>query len=145
MENGANIMKHIVFAIIATCALGGFSHAAQAQSPNDVVENAAKALAAALEGRKEELSADKDALYALVDEILLPIFDRRYAAQLVLGRHWRDASEQEREAFIEAFYRSLLREWRGHPAVQSGQPGDPAVSRGHIEWPGRRQNQHKAR
>jgi len=36
---------------------------------------------------------------------------RRYAAQLVLGRHWRNASDEERTEFIDAFYGSLLRKY----------------------------------
>lgn len=96
---------------ILAAMIGLFSCSALAASPNDVVQAAADSLAKALDGRKDELAADADALFAVVDEILLPIFDRRYAAQLVLGRHWRDASEQDRERFIEAFYRSLLRKY----------------------------------
>ena len=67
------------------------------------VQGAADELAAGLEGRKDELTEDRDALYALIDEVLLPRFDRRYAAQLVLGKHWRTASDEERSAFIDAF------------------------------------------
>jgi phospholipid transport system substrate-binding protein len=82
-----------------------------AQSPNDVIQSASDALAAELDGRKEELAADKDELYAVIDGILLPRFDRRYAAQLVLGRHWRDANAEQRERFIDAFYASMLRRY----------------------------------
>ena len=39
---------------------------------------------------------------------LLPHFDTPYAAQLVLGKHWRTASAEQRKRFVEAFYQSLL-------------------------------------
>lgn len=84
---------------------------AWAQDPNAVIQSAADELAAKLDGRKEELAANKEELYALIDSILLPRFDRRYAAQLVLGRHWRNASDSQRERFINAFYQSLLRRY----------------------------------
>lgn len=100
-------MKNIFPALF----IGLLSCGAMAQSPNDVVQEAADELAAGLEGRKEELDADRDALYVLIDQILLPRFDRRYAAQLVLGKHWRNASDDERNEFIEAFYRSLVRKY----------------------------------
>jgi len=87
------------------------SPAALAQEPNDVIQSASDQLATELEGRKEELNEDREALYALIDSILLPRFDRRYAAQLVLGRHWRNATDTQRERFIEAFYGSLLRRY----------------------------------
>ena len=100
-------MKRIILAsIIALISCG-----AMAESPNDVVRVAADALAVALDGRKDELAGDRDALYAMVDDILLPIFDRRYAAQLVLGKHWRNASDDERADFVNAFYGSLLRKY----------------------------------
>lgn len=88
-----------------------FSVSAFAQSPNDVIQSAADELAAGLEGRKEELTNNKAELYALIDEILLPRFDRRYAAQLVLGRHWRTANAEQRDSFINAFYGTLLRKY----------------------------------
>ncbi len=100
-------MKRIILASI----IGLMSCGALAESPNDVVQAAADALAVALDGRKDELAKDRDALYAMVDDILLPIFDRRYAAQLVLGKHWRNASDDERRDFVDAFYGSLLRKY----------------------------------
>ena len=84
---------------------------ANAQTPNDVIRSASDELAAALSERKEELAADPAALYAAVDAIIQPRFDRRYAAQLVLGRNWRNASEEQRAAFIDAFYASLLQKY----------------------------------
>ncbi len=80
-------------------------------SPNAIVESAIDELAAGLNGRKEELTADRAALHSLIDRILLPRFDRRYAAQLVLGKHWRDASDAQRKRFIDAFYGALLRKY----------------------------------
>ncbi len=97
--------------LFITMALLLFSVSAFAQSPNDVIQSAADELAAGLEGRKEELTNNKAELYALIDEILLPRFDRRYAAQLVLGRHWRTANAEQRDSFINAFYGTLLRKY----------------------------------
>ena len=97
--------------LFSSLALLCFSVAAFAQSPNDVIQDAADALAAELDGRKEELAADRAELYAVIDEILLPRFDRRYAAQLVLGRHWRTANAEQRDSFINAFYGTLLRKY----------------------------------
>lgn len=97
--------------LFTTLALMLLSVSAFAQSPNDVIQGAADALAVELDGRKEELATDKAELYALIDEILLPRFDRRYAAQLVLGRHWRTANAEQRDSFIDAFYGTLLRKY----------------------------------
>ncbi|MCJ7590160.1 MAG: ABC transporter substrate-binding protein [Woeseiaceae bacterium] len=80
-------------------------------TPNEVVECAVTLLAEKLDGRQEELAADRRTLYALIDEILLPRFDRKFSAQMVLATHWRSADEAQRERFIEAFYQTLLRRY----------------------------------
>lgn len=98
------------FLLAAATGLMSISAMAE-QSPAEFIEEAAELLDEAVSERKEELSADRQALYEVINEILLPRFDQRYAAQLVLGRHWRTASEAQREQFIEAFYQSLLRQY----------------------------------
>jgi phospholipid transport system substrate-binding protein len=77
-------------------------------SPNDVITSAVDELSQAFAGKEEELAGDPDALKKVVDPILLPRFDRKYAAQLVLGKHWRSASAEQRERFIQAFYDAML-------------------------------------
>jgi len=84
---------------------------AQDQSPNEVIESAVLELAEKMAGREDELAKDRESLYALIDEVLLPRFDRKFAAQVVLAKHWRTASEEQRERFIEAFYQALLRKY----------------------------------
>ncbi len=81
---------------------------AWADTPNDLVTSAIDELSVALDGKKDALSEDRDELYALIDDILLPRFDRKYAAQLVLGQHWRAADAAQRERFIDAFYSAML-------------------------------------
>ena len=109
-------MRRIIMALVIGCV----SLNVMAESPNDVIQSAADELAAGLEGRKDELAADRDALDALIDQILMPRFDKRYAAQLVLGKHWRSASDVERSEFIDAFYGSLLRQY-GNGVLQFNQ------------------------
>lgn len=106
--------------IIMTLIIAFTSLDVIAESPNDVIQGAADELTAGLEGRKDELAADRDALDALIDQILMPRFDKRYAAQLVLGKHWRSASDVERSEFIDAFYGSLLRQY-GNGVLQFNQ------------------------
>jgi phospholipid transport system substrate-binding protein len=79
--------------------------------PDAVIEGAVTELSEKLGGRKEELAENRDELYALIDDILLPRFDRKLAAQLVLAKHWRTASDEQRDRFINAFYNSLLRKY----------------------------------
>jgi len=103
------IMQHILPAgRMAVALLLVLSYTAAAASPNAVIQEAADLLDQNLTDRRDELAGDRDALYALVDDILLPRFDRRYAARLVLGKHWRTATDEQKDQFVDAFYTVLL-------------------------------------
>lgn len=102
--------RSFILAIVLAAGLSSVLFAAD-ETPNEVVEGAVALFAESLDGRRDELAADRDALYELIDEILLPRFDRKFAARAVLAKHWRDASDSQRERFIEAFYQALLRRY----------------------------------
>ena len=101
-----------LFALLACGNSGAIEDgAAENLSPNEVIEEAVQLFAGAMQGRHEELAADRTSLYILIDEILLPRFDRKFAAQVVLAKHWRSADETQRDRFIDAFYQALVRRY----------------------------------
>ena len=101
------IMRQLVITAFLLC-LGLFAAPAQAAGPGEVIQEAVDLLSDGLDGRKEELAADKVALYSFIDGILLPRFDREFAAGSVLAKHWRTATEEQQQRFVEAFYVTLL-------------------------------------
>jgi phospholipid transport system substrate-binding protein len=96
--------------LLASTVLVGRAQAA-GDTPNAIVDSAVELLTEKLNGRKAELAADRQSLYTLIDEILLPRFDRKFAAQIVLAKHWRTASEEQRTRFIEAYYQAMVRKY----------------------------------
>jgi phospholipid transport system substrate-binding protein len=100
----------VILAFIAVFALA-LPDAEAANRPSEVIEGAVDLLNEGLDGRKEELAADEAALRAFVDGILLPRFDREFAAVAVLGKHWRTASDEQKDRFISAFYATLLQRY----------------------------------
>jgi len=79
--------------------------------PQELIEKSARALLEALDTDRAQAKKDPARVRALVDEILLPNFDTDYSARLVLGKHWRTATPEQRRRFIDAFYQSLLRNY----------------------------------
>ncbi len=78
--------------------------------PIEVVNITATNLQQELGGRQDYFGKNLPELYGLVDRVLLPSFDVEYSGKQVLGRkHWTEASEAQREAFISAFYNFLVR------------------------------------
>ena len=82
-----------------------------ASGPQELMESVAQALLNELEKNREALRNDPAALRAVVDQHLLPHFDTDYAGQLVLGKHWRQATPAQRKRFVDAFYQSLMRNY----------------------------------
>ncbi len=110
-------MKNLIMAFALTVGMSGVTVAeteAETESlvaADVVIRAAADELATALQNRRSELESDSQALYTLIDGILEPRFDDRYAAQLVLGKHWRGASSEQRKRFITAFYQTMLQRY----------------------------------
>jgi len=102
------------FALILLLALPLGATAQQAAgtvpgpAPQDLIERSAQAMLEALDADREAYQKDAAKVRALVDRVLLPHFDTDYSAMLVLGKHWRAASPEQRKRFVEAFYQSLL-------------------------------------
>jgi phospholipid transport system substrate-binding protein len=76
--------------------------------PAELIRTASEVMLKDLETNRSAYRKDPAQLYKLVDDILLPNFDVSFAAQQVLGKHWRTADAAQRERFVKAFYRSLL-------------------------------------
>lgn len=77
--------------------------------PNTVVQITTDELFGAIEGRRDELATNPAELYRVVEEIFAPRLDQAYVGQLVLAKHWRSATPDQRERFTEAFQGFMIR------------------------------------
>ena len=95
---------------LAVAAGGAIS--AQAQpGPSEVVESAAKSMLQGLEANRAAYRKDPSKVGELVEMYLLPHFDIQYSARLVLGKHNRDITPEQRDRFINAFENSLVQNY----------------------------------
>lgn len=95
--------------VAAFAALAGLSTAAATPVPPDeVVKTTTERLQQEIAAREKEFRADQTKLYAFVDEVIVPKFDTKYIAQLILARHWKQASDDQRKRFQAAFKDMLV-------------------------------------
>lgn len=92
-------------------ATGTAAAPVKADDPGKLVQSSAEGMLKDLDANRDAYRKDPSKVNALVDKWLLPHFDTAYSARLVLGKHWRDASEDQRKRFVNAFYQSLLRNY----------------------------------
>jgi phospholipid transport system substrate-binding protein len=78
-------------------------------SPQDTVIETLQEVLEILQERQIEVADDPAYFYRLADEIVAPHFDFRRMSQRVLGRYWREATEEQRSAFAAEFRQLLVR------------------------------------
>lgn len=99
------ILLGLLIPLMATAAPAN----SEPKAPQQIAQDTVQTLLQAMQGRRDELRANPQQLYALVNRILVPLVDLDYMSQLVLGRYWRIATPQQRERFKQAFKAMLVR------------------------------------
>src|SRR5215471_17430004 len=100
-----------IMAVTASALAIAVDHAASADAqpgPSEVVEGAARSMLQDLDANRAAYRKDPAKVSALVEKYLVPHLDIEYSARLVLGKHWRDATPEQRERFEKGFYRALI-------------------------------------
>ena len=112
-------MRSLILTLVAATATlaAPASHAQAAPppvpgpGPQQLVEQVSTDLLKAIDADRAVLAKDPAKLRAVVDRVLLPNFDAEYSARLVLGKHWRTATPEQRQRFIDAFVDSMMRQY----------------------------------
>src|SRR6476646_851818 len=101
-----NISMRKPWLALALLAAAGVSpaQAADPVPPDQVVKETTARLQSEIGAREQEFKSNPKKLYAYVDDVIVPKFDTRYIAQLILARPWKRASEQQRARFDVAFH-----------------------------------------
>jgi len=81
------------------------------QDPTQLIQDVASSILKELDANRAAYVNNPNNVRALADKYLLPYFDTRYSAQLVLGKYWRSATEDQRTRFINAFQNSMLQNY----------------------------------
>ena len=121
--------------------------AGAAEAPDVLVRRTADEMFAALRAERDLIAKEPGRIYELVDDIVLPHFDFERISRWVLGKHWRQASPDQRARFTAEFktllvrtYATALNEYTDQPIVYLPlRPGkDPAEAtvRTEVDQPG---------
>jgi phospholipid transport system substrate-binding protein len=101
---GPTTAQFVAFAM----ALAMTGSAAAPPPPDQTIREATEKLQSLIKQNRDEYKSNSAKFYKMVDEVVVPRFDTRHIGQLVLGRHWRAASEDQRKRFVAAFKHSLV-------------------------------------
>ena len=82
---------------------------ADTEAAEQVVRVNAQKVLNILDEKKAIIESDPAELYRLVDEVILPNIDFKAMSKLVLAKHWRKATPEQQERFMNEFKGMLVR------------------------------------
>lgn len=81
----------------------------QQEDPLGLVRSTADTVLAEVIANRESLDQDPASVYELVSEHVVPYFNFNSMTRSAMGRYWRRASNEQKEALIEEFRQLLVR------------------------------------
>ncbi len=106
-------MTYIQGLLSLILALNSFTAMAVTQAPDQAIRETTDRLRAMIDSNRAVYRADSEKFFREVETVVVPRFDTRYIGQIILGPHWRSASESQRTRFITAFKNNLVHSYAG--------------------------------
>lgn len=115
-------MKKLYLTVMLLCSVV-FSSVVSADvtNPYTLVQNVANDLFKRITKEHKNIEQNPEILRVVVEEQLAPSINHRYAAAMVLGPHYRKVTDQQRDAFFEAFKEYLVATYAGILTLYSDQ------------------------
>lgn len=95
--------------ILLLPALTITTHAQDTEKPEGVILSTVDSVIARITAEREMLDAQPDTVYNLINDLIIPVFDFNSMSRWILGKYWKQASEQQRAVFTEEFKDLLVR------------------------------------
>lgn len=100
--------KLITILILAFCGLSAWV-SAEEQTPEQIVEQTSTELLQIINEQSERIKTEEGYVNQVINDLILPVIDLQSMGKLILGKHWKTASDEQRSQFIEQFKSMLVR------------------------------------
>jgi len=103
-------MRGIYKLILACVMIGALANAnAEIVAPDTLMQNTVQEVLAIVKQDKDIQAGNKEKVLALVDAKIVPHFDFVRMTQLAVGKYWRGASAEQKQAMVKEFKTMLIR------------------------------------
>lgn len=102
--------KIALFILMGTLATGAW---AAPMNPNDFIESISQKGLKATLSNERALKGDLDGIQEIVQDYIMPYVDMNKATRLTVGMSWRQATNQQKDALIKGFQKTLMRTYSG--------------------------------
>ena len=103
-------MKKFVNVLLAVLLISGLAWLnAEEKTPEQIVEDTSTEVLRIVNEQAQRIKSEPGYVNEVIDELILPIVDLQAMGKLILGKHWKTASEDQRAKFINEFKSMLIR------------------------------------
>lgn len=107
---GRHFLQSFMMMLLFYSAVSVASNIPQ-QDPKKLVQVLSQTVIDQIELNRQKFETDPTAIKQFADEYVLPYIDTPKMARYVMAQFWRQASEAQQNAFVEAFTNTLLRSY----------------------------------
>ena len=100
--------KIITILILAVCSLATWA-SAEEQTPEQIIEQTSTELLKIMNEQSDRIKSEEGYVNQVINDLILPVIDLQSMGKLILGKHWKTASEEQRTQFIAQFKSMLVR------------------------------------
>jgi len=100
--------KLIAVLILALCGFTSWVSADE-KTPEQIIEETSSELLKVINEQSERIKNEDGYVNQVINDLILPVIDLRSMGKLILGKHWKTASEEQRNQFIHEFKSMLIR------------------------------------
>ncbi|PLA73719.1 toluene tolerance protein [Hydrogenovibrio sp. SC-1] len=107
---GRHFLQSFLMMLLFYSAVSTASNIPQ-EDPKKLVQELSQTVIDQIELNRQKFETDPAAIKQFADEYVLPYIDTPKMARYVMAQFWRQASEAQQNAFIDAFTNTLLRSY----------------------------------
>jgi len=100
--------KLITILMLVFCAVNTWA-SVEEQTPEQIIEQTSAELLQIVNQQSEKIKNDEGYVNEVINNVILPVIDLQAMGKLILGKHWKTASEEQRVQFIDQFKSMLVR------------------------------------
>ncbi len=82
---------------------------ADERAPEQIIEQTSAELLKIINEQSDRIKNEEGYVNQVINDLILPVIDLQSMGKLILGKHWKTASEQQRQQFIQEFKSMLIR------------------------------------
>jgi len=99
----------VALPVMLAIVFGSYVFALDERTPEAIVEETSTSILKTINDENDRLREDPASINSLINDTVIPIIDLDSMGKLILGKYWKQASDDQRTSFVAEFKDMLIR------------------------------------